>query len=205
MKGSALIDALRKKFGCENNNQLARYLGWTAAQVGNVEKLKTPVTPLRVANLVFRTRAKAQDQKAVSPIVEFASIERKSASRGQIVDYARHPALRKRLENSHGIYAFYDGNGRVLYVGRATKLNLWTELNQRLKYGPVSRQVRASPGTKRKGNTLKRVEISFSDAAKFYSAYEVPVSSQTHDLEALIIRIAPNDLRNVKLENFVSS
>ncbi|MGE0117163.1 MAG: hypothetical protein AB7S71_10040 [Dongiaceae bacterium] len=207
MKGNALVSALRKKFKCENNNQLSRHLGWTAAQIGNVMQLRTPVSPLRVASLVFRTHAKAQQQQKVLPIAEFAPIERhkpKGANALRIVDPSRHPALCKRLKASHGIYAFYDGNGRVLYVGRATKLDLWTELNQRLNHGPALRQVRALSGKKAKATKLKRVKILFSDAAKFYSAYEVPMSSQIHNLEALIIRIAPNDLRNVHLEQFIA-
>jgi hypothetical protein len=207
VKGHALVSALRKKFRCENNNQLSRHLGWTAAQIGNVMQLKTSVSPLRVASLVFRTRTKAQQQQMVSPIAEFATIERhklKGANALRIVDSRRHATLCERLKTSHGIYAFYDGNGRVLYVGRATKLDLWTELNQRLNHGPALRQVRALSGRKAKGTKLKRVKILFSDAAKFFSAYEVPVSSQIHNLEALIIRIAPNDLRNLHLEQFVA-
>jgi len=92
-----------------------------------------------------------------------------------------------------GIYALFDSAGNALYVGQAT--NLRAEIRQTLGR-------RANFPVRRGPNVSKKQHPKYSDLAKFLSAYEVSSLRLRHNLEALLLRMFPNQSHNNKLGKF---
>lgn len=103
------------------------------------------------------------------------------------------PKRLSSLPTTPGIYSLYDSSGSILYVGQAT--NLRTEIRQSL-----ARQahfpVRLGP------QLSKKARPKYRDIATFLSAYEVGSPRLRHNLEALLLRVFPNQSHNNKLGNF---
>lgn len=97
------------------------------------------------------------------------------------------------LSSSPGIYALYDSSGSILYVGQAT--NLKAEVNQTL-HRNVNFAIRSGP------KLSKKKHPKYKDVVHFMSAYEVSSSRVRHNLEALLLRVFPNQSHNNKMGNF---
>ena len=97
------------------------------------------------------------------------------------------------ISNKPGIYSLYDSAGNVLYVGQAKNLRM--EINQTLNrktnfpvlYGP---------------NLSKKKYPKYKTLTIRISAYIVESKRLRHNLEALILRIFPNQSHNNKLGSF---
>jgi hypothetical protein len=96
------------------------------------------------------------------------------------------------LSDESGIYVLYDSAGNVLYLGKAT--NLRAEIRQTLG--------RAIPEGIRFGPTLRKEQPALRRVATRYSAYSVPSPRLRHNLEALLLRIHPNQTHNQNIGNF---
>jgi hypothetical protein len=48
----------------------------------------------------------------------------------------------------------------------------------------------------------KKARPKYKDLVTYLSAYEVPSKRLRHNLEALLLRILPNQLHNIRLGNF---
>lgn len=107
-----------------------------------------------------------------------------------------------------GVYAMYDSSGRILYFGMAQSSNhgLYKEILQRLK-ARVHRDVvlirngklkhlGATQATKQKSD-----EILVGDMTRYFSAIEVSVPQAIPNIEAVVLRLIPNDTVNYKVEN----
>jgi hypothetical protein len=93
-----------------------------------------------------------------------------------------------------GIYALYDSSASVLYLGQAS--NLKVELNQTLN--------RVCNFPVRQGPALaKKARPRYKDIATHLSAYHVQSPRLRHNLEALLLRLFPNQGHNNKIGNFV--
>jgi hypothetical protein len=103
------------------------------------------------------------------------------------------PGSLAKLRERPGIYAFYGSSGEVLYVGQAT--NLRVEVNQALNRR-VNSVVRLGP------KISKKAHPKYRPMAALISAYEVPAARLRHNLEALLLRMFPNELHNNKMGNF---
>lgn len=103
------------------------------------------------------------------------------------------PTPLSSLPSSPGIYALYDSSGSVLYAGQAT--NLRAEIRQTLNRS-TNFPVRLGPQLSKKAHPKYRA------VAHFLSAYEVPSARLRHNLEALLLRVFPNQSHNNKLGSF---
>jgi hypothetical protein len=110
-----------------------------------------------------------------------------------VLEVARVPENLSELPQSPGIYAFYDSSASILYVGQATQLRaeITSALNRNTNF-----PVRSGPQLQRKRKPR------YKDVTKFISAYEVPSPRLRHNLEALLLRVFPNQSHNNKLGNF---
>ena len=90
------------------------------------------------------------------------------------------------LPTSAGIYVFYDSAGNVLYIGKAKNFRL--EVRQTLG--------RKIPVPIRFGPQLTKSKPKISTLAKLLSLYEVPSPRTRHNVEALLLRIIPNQTHN---------
>jgi excinuclease UvrABC nuclease subunit len=103
------------------------------------------------------------------------------------------PSSLTSIPATAGVYALYDSSRTAIYVGQ-TK-NLRAELQQTL--GRKSNfVVRSGPRLSEKNKP------KYSDLARYYSAYEVPSARLRHNLEALLLRVFPNQSHNNKLGEF---
>ena len=114
------------------------------------------------------------------------------------------------LASNVGIYAFYNSELEIVYLGK-TKKNLWDEM--RIAYS------REMPHYKRykvihprhkykptKDGYVRKLQLSKMrvwDTAWYFSAYAVD-PSMIDDVERLLIRILPNDLLNKRMEGNMS-
>jgi hypothetical protein len=117
-----------------------------------------------------------------------------------------HAELIEILGQSVGIYAFYNSELEIIYLGK-TKRNLWSEMQNAFVrpmphyeryyvHHPRGKFKSTSSGVARK---LRVRNLKVWEAASYFSAYAV---GEIHidDVEKLLIRIAPNDLLNKRME-----
>ena len=116
-------------------------------------------------------------ESEINPVVEM----------GKVAEHA------SKLPDGPGIYALYDSAGNALYVGQAT--NLKREVTQTLQRN-VNFTIRLGP------NLSKKAKPKYKDLASSLSAYSVPSSRMRHNLEALLLRMFPNQTHNNKMGNF---
>jgi DNA-binding transcriptional regulator YdaS (Cro superfamily) len=217
MKPSEFFDAIQTKFPeATTDNLLAKLLGLTPGRISQLRKSKR-ITPKQIASIIKRTRETALSC-AIRPIVELYPIERiksKQNSKWEILPtkkdtYPRNYQIRRVLEDSSGVYFFYNSEGEVLYTGKTEKQTLWKELNlcfNRERESHTAFMVdhptignSFKPAWEKLRQPVKRI-IYFHDVASFFSAYEVAPKMIGY-LEALIVRAICNDLSNVKMEKF---
>lgn len=101
--------------------------------------------------------------------------------------------LLAEIPQTPGIYALYDSSASIVYVGQATRLR--AEMNQTLNRR-TNFPVRAGPTLTRKHHP------KYKDITTRISAYEVPSARLRHNLEALLLRVFPNQSHNNKLGKF---
>jgi len=110
-----------------------------------------------------------------------------------ILEVQPKPANLAGIPQTPGIYALYDSSASILYVGQATRLR--TEISQTLNR-KTNFPVRAGP------QLTKKHHPKFKDITARISAYEVASPRLRHNLEALLLRIFPNQSHNNKLGKF---
>jgi hypothetical protein len=97
------------------------------------------------------------------------------------------------IPQTPGIYALYDSSASIVYVGQATRLR--AEISQALNR-KANFPVRAGP------YLAKKHRPRYKDITTRISVYEVPSPRLRHNLEALLLRIFPNQSHNNKLGKF---
>jgi hypothetical protein len=110
-----------------------------------------------------------------------------------LVEMGKVEKRAKELPPEPGIYALYDSAGHTLYVGQAT--NLKQEVAQTLQR-KVNFIVRTGP------NLSSKAKPKYKDLAVSLSAYSVVSSRMRHNLEAMLLRIFPNQTHNNKMGSF---
>lgn len=221
MKAIELIEALSKKLGTTSQTELAAVLGVTVGTLTNWKNRDEDLSPLQVASALAKSQTAAVQKvqlETIQPIVEFYRIDRCSTKRNahwQVLDggkdgnlYAQ--GLKAELEDSHGIYIFYDSRGHALYVGKAREQTIWKEMNLAfnrkrdvqnisLVHHPERNQ-EFKPGYE-KLRQPKDTRLELFDLACYFSAYHVH-HGMIDDLEALMVRGFANNLLNVRMETF---
>ncbi|AOZ10694.1 hypothetical protein BKK80_22195 [Cupriavidus malaysiensis] len=214
------IASLRNKFDVGTNGRFSHELGISAGTVNNWLKYGLTGRKLSDGLLKARQRAvKSAHECAIAPVVEYflLSAYRRSANGTAELFPTRAPnttkallGLKSALENSHGIYIFYDSRGRGLYVGKAQRQSLWKEMNlafnrDRDTTQRVYRVQHPERGEfKTSDEYARQVRLTrrhLSHLATYFSAYKVD-DALINELEALLVRSFANDLLNVKMERF---
>ena len=155
----------------------------------------------------------------IDPIVEYLPIDltesaegakwelfSDAAEDGTSVHYLKE--IKSLLENSKGIYIFYDSIGRAIYVGKAEKQSLWKEANLAFNRDRGEHQAmwmvdhpakNVSKVIRNRKITLGAVQLNY--VASYFSAYSV-VPEQISSMEAFLIRAFANNLMNKRIETF---
>jgi hypothetical protein len=155
-------------------------------------------------------------------VVEFFPITRHSAKKGSRVEVftadeaqrEKHPylsGLKKELSSHKGIYIFFDSRGQALYVGKARRQHLWNEMTnafnrsrgqlqtvRRVKHPERRQTYKTSDEVARQ---IVPAAVPLHELASYFSAYQVS-EGLIGELEAMLVRCAPNDLLNKKMERF---
>lgn len=227
MNGAEFIAGVRQRLidsGVSGTgNQIAEYLGVSVQSVQNW-KNSPDITVQQMLSLLRRVEERARKgvvHRAIRPIVEFfqiAPVRSKQDAKWEIFSSLdangfEHPhlmGLLDELKKHHGIYLFHDSRGRGLYAGKAQRQNLWKEINlaynrdrevqkiRRVDHPTRKQEYRSSDEIRRQ---IRSRKVPLSDLAFYVSAYEVE-DGMIDDLEAFLIRSFPNDLLNVRMENF---
>lgn len=221
MKAIDLIAELKRKFTISTDRALAARLGMTEIALGNWKKRTEPLSVRQIANAIDKASRIAvahSQQSMIRPIVEFFPIER--ASVGSNGKYAvmrsgtgagkHRNGLKAELEAAKGLYIFYDTRGKALYAGQTKRQNLWKEMNlafNRDRSAQVMTLVKHPTNdvpfvaANKKVRQPTDVNLKLHDLAAYFSAIEV-TDAAIDDLEALLVRVFPNDLLNFKMEKF---
>ena len=224
MRAKELIEALSKKLRTNSQTELARVLGVSVGTLINWKNRDEDLSPLQVASALAKSRSAAVQKaqlETIQPIVEFYAIEKclsKREASWQIFSGGREAllyaqGLKAALEDSFGIYVFYDSRGQALYVGKAREQTLWKEMNLAfnrkrdvqtiaLVHHPERNQ-EFKPGYE-KLRQPKDTKRELFDLAWYFSAYSVD-DGMIDDLEALMVRSFANNLLNVRMETFAHS
>src|SRR5688500_13472579 len=150
---------------------------------------------------------------SIRPIVEFYPLKR-TPSRGglkwELLDgsHGRTAFIRKELRTSHGIYVFYNSQGRAIYLGKANQRNLWGEMKSafnrkrqtqtiwRVRHPTIGTSFRPAYDKKRR---IRRRKVLLHEIAAYVSVYEVG-DRLINTLEGLMMRAFPNELTNARME-----
>jgi hypothetical protein len=221
MKAIELIKALSKKLETNSQVELAAVLGVTVGTLINWKNRNEDLSPLQVASALAKSQSAAVQKaqlETIQPIVEFYRIDKcptKREASWQVFDgskgailYAQ--GLKAALEDSYGIYIFYDSRGHALYVGKAREQTIWKEMNLAfnrkrdvqtiaLVHHPERNQ-EFKPGYE-KLRQPKDTQLELFDLACYFSAFHVDYG-MIDDLEALMVRGFANNLLNVRMETF---
>ena len=209
--GLQFIESLKAILSAKSDSDLAKRLGYNPASIsqlkqGNLTKL---VFERYLKKLIVHNKG-AVLKEAVHPIVELFPVERLPSSQGKtfsVVSQKVHGELVTALDESFGIYAFYNSEGSIIYLGKAEKQSLWKEMNLSYNRSRPSYKMlgvnhphgRWKPNDRDTYRKITKKTISLVDTVSYFSAYQIS-DDLISALEALMIRLAPNDLINVKIE-----
>ena len=221
MKAAELIDALKNKFGTDQQSELAEALGVSQQTLRNWQTTNKDMTANQVAGLLVKSREVAvrhSQLHAIKPIIEFFHIERvhsKQKEKWELFPSSNKASTvrqgaRKALESAKGIYIFYDSRGQALYAGKTEAQTLWKEMNDAVNRDREVQQIllvahpirnqEFEPGHQFNRQPTK-TQLKLYDLAFYCSAYEID-GGMISDLEALLVRGFANDLLNTKMEKF---
>jgi transcriptional regulator with XRE-family HTH domain len=220
MKAQELLDALARKLETTSQTQLASVLGITIQTLANWKNRNEELSPLQVAAALAKSRHAAVQRaqlETIRPLVEFFRISlciSKGGASWLVLDASQSlytEGLKQALDDSRGLYIFYDSRGKALYVGKAKEQTIWQEMNKAFNRdrGEVQsiklvqhpeRNQEFKTGYEKLRQPQERV-LELYDLATYFSAYSVD-PAMIDDLEALMVRGFANDLLNVKMETF---
>lgn len=187
-----LLKAIKVEFDCENNNQLAKKLDVLAPQIASWEKKS--LNKLIARNIVRRLERRFV-RNSFQSICEFRKlVPVPDGEANSLRNRIASDELCKTLEGAAGIYSFYDSSGRLIYVGK-TEDHLLGEMSQQFSKRKVS--IRRTNG---KGNFV-HTNVPLREFVEYCSAYRVH-TSVVSDFEALIARLAPNDISNSQIPKY---
>ena len=188
-----MIDALVKELECENPSQLSKKLGVNADQISKWRA--KDLTPTTAKNILKRLDTRFV-RNSFQSICEFSRlVPLKEGKPNTIRNRLKSEQLVEELRKFQGIYTFYDSSGRLIYVGKTEKNTLLAEMGQQF----TKRKVRIR---KTDSNGQFRHEmISLREFVEYCSVYAVH-PAVIADFEALIARVAPNDIANDQIPKY---
>ena len=220
MNAEKFLKALERSLCVDDDEDLADILGVTKRTISNWRKGDKPLTERQVASALAKCHVSAKKHN-IWPIVELYPINKTPQKNKEfrVIPSGKSAAekfnqLKECLSGSSGIYVFYDSSGRALYVGKTAgdSMNLWKEINcaynrkrgeeiqsiRLVKHPKINKEFSASYEYKRQ---IVNTPVKLHEVAFYFSAYEVD-DHIIDDLETMLIRAFPNDLLNIKMENF---
>ncbi len=189
-----LLAAVRDIYGVRSQADIASTFKVSQPTVGNWQAGRTYPHKSKIQNLL-QHRARLR----VNNFTEMYPIEPCRRGAGWLIDGDTQVRAqwRDEMEGMKGIYVFYDSGGSVTYVGK-TNTCMFTEVEQRLKAKlPSSRYHYYLEKGGGQGKHLVQGEV-----ARMISVYEVLDPDAIHNLEALLLRVFPNDHLNKNLGKF---
>lgn len=191
--GEALIEVLRHELECKNNNQLAKKLGVLAPQIAAWERSK-------LTRAVFRNIIRKLETRLVSnsfeAICEFRQLSpHQEGTANSLRNRINSVELCEKLGRSQGIYAYYDSSGKLIYVGKTEKNHLLGEMGQQFSKRKVA--IKRTNGN----GEFVRTQVPLREFVEYCSAYRVH-KSVIANFEALIARLAPNDIFNSQIPRY---
>lgn len=214
MRGAELCAELKNALGVAKNVELAKLIGVTPSRVARIGKTKL-VSPRSVARIVeqaARLHTEEAFAQAIHPIVEFFEITSNQVrENGRFLPFSKKTPdgrkLHAHLINASELYSYYNSQAEIIYLGKTEKNNLYHELVNAFNRKLTSYEIycvehpsgRFKPGRGEKLRRIKKIPVRLCDTAAYFSAYSVS-SNLVGVLEALFIRIASNDLINVRME-----
>lgn len=215
MRGNELCDRLLYQIGCDTDSALADAMGLTPGRISQLRKVSR-IDANYVAKLIANVAVKhaaSTLRTSVRPIVEFFPIQKsKKRDKGRDIPFdttiPQGVNLAEHLRGAKGLYSFYNSQAEIIYFGKTEKLNLYDEMiNAYNRDLPNYRIYRVKhPWGKYKSSLkseLRKIQkrnVLLSDTASFFSAYSV-TTDLIGTLEALLIRMVPNDLVNARIES----
>lgn len=218
MNGNEVVDALRRKFKTDSDKELAERLGRSLTSINHWRSLDV-LTPLQIANMVADGKQVAKVEaahEAIRKIVEFYPVTPTTSAGGKLVELFAvdgdtfREGLRADLEETQGIYLFYDSRGKALYAGKTERQSLWAEMKKALNRprNPIHQNIYRvdhqgttfDPSVEGRRQIAQRA-VLLSELARYFSAYEVQ-PAMIPQLEALLVRGFANDLLNHRMEKF---
>lgn len=212
------INSLHEKLSISAANQLAKKLGISVGTIGNWTT--HGVTGRKLADGFVKAQkcaVSSAHSSAIAPIVEYYQLapdRRSSDGHARIFPAGRaaskiYKGLKEELDSAHGIYIFYDSRGRALYVGKAQRLTLWTEMNNAFNRERETQKVYRVQHPKNgvfktsaeKTRQVQLTSLHLCHMAEYFSAYRVD-DGLINELEALLVRSFANDALNIKMERF---
>lgn len=214
MKGDALIDELKRKFDVQKDSELVKILGGTQSGVSQLGK-SGEISPKNISGMIARSRDLSRESysnECIQTIVEFFPVSRVKSKQGKKFEILNQKEERDRniksvLEKCIGIYSYYDSKGEIIYVGK-TKNNLWLEMNNAYNRRRAAHTIWQvdHPIANKKADKVGDVHRKITkrnaylyDTAAYFSAYTID-RLLVDKLEALLIRMLPNDLTNYRIE-----
>jgi DNA-binding transcriptional regulator YdaS (Cro superfamily) len=214
LKGAELCTELKRALGVATNAELAKLIGVTSSRVAQIGS-KRIVSARNVAKIVeqaSRLHTKDAFAQAIHPIVEFFEItSSQSRENGRFIPFSKTTSdgrkLYSRLVNASGLYSYYNSQAEIIYLGKTETNNHYAELINAFNRKLTSYEIycvehpsgRFKPRSEDKLRRIKKIPVRLCDTAAYFSAYSVS-SDFVGVLEALFIRIAPNELINVRIE-----
>lgn len=221
MNSEELISELKRKHKLKTNREIANYLGMSEPNLSIWRKKNTQLSARQIANAISGANdaaIKKSHDDIIRPIVEFfpiEPIESRGGAKFELFptrkdDNPLHRGLRTQLDQSKGIYVFYDTRGRAIYAGKAKRQSLWREMKSAFNRDRDTQKVYRVRHPERRQKFVPAFELSrqpiptqlqLNDLAAYFSAYEIELD-MIENLEALIVRAFANDLLNARMERF---
>jgi hypothetical protein len=136
MRGKEVLEALKRKFNVSTDSGLAKMAGISLATIAKWKSNSESLTPRQMANLVWITAGhRANDCliTSIQPLVEYYPIDHADSKHGANIEIlptntAWNKKIRQQLDETNGIYVFYNSQCRAIYLGKAKKQSLWKEM-----------------------------------------------------------------------------
>ncbi len=148
-------------------------------------------------------------EQKIHPIVEFFAVDYDNQGIADFIDTSEddRKLLRTALKSAKGIYAFYNSEYEIIYLGK-TKYDLWTEMknafnremNHYVRYKVSHPRHKYVTGAERKVRPIRNTTTHLYDCAAYFSAYAIEDDTLIDLVELMMIRLCPNDLVNVRIE-----
>lgn len=221
MDSRMFVDELRKKYQQPNNKLLAEHLGVSYSTLHKWHTEPRKLTHRQVVNIVDKAKRHGSREvhlSGVRPIVEYYPIDAAVSQQGAKWELfnaeesgnKRQEGLKEVLQESYGIYVFYDSRGSAIYIGKAKEQSLWDEMKsafnrdrktQKLKIVPHPTTGTGYRPAYESPRNIVNTHILLSDMVTYFSAYNVE-NDMINNIEALLVRVYANGLLNARIEKF---